>query len=156
MTALTVDRTLQAAWAAVRLRVVIDEHGCHMWPGAKNSKGYGSITLPGTGQTILVHRLALLIRDGAIPAGHVADHTCHDPRTCTGGTACRHRLCVNPEHLEPVTVAENSRRGAQQNRATCKRGHLLGFRVRRGKAVRCCRRCEAIDRQERRACEVSA
>lgn len=36
---------------------------------------------------------------GPVPAGLVLDHL------------CRMRLCVNPDHLEPVTHAENAKRG---------------------------------------------
>ncbi|HVN82263.1 MAG TPA: hypothetical protein VMW38_24980, partial [Terriglobia bacterium] len=39
------------------------------------------------------------------------DHLCHKPKECDGGKRCRHRLCVNPEHLKPATAAENNRRG---------------------------------------------
>ncbi len=43
---------------------------------------------------------------------------------------CRNRLCVNPEHMEPVTNVENVMRGnsplAQRARMThCKNGHEL-------------------------------
>jgi hypothetical protein len=37
---------------------------------------------------------------GPVPAGLVLDHTCKNPG------------CVNPDHLEPVTTAVNTRRGA--------------------------------------------
>lgn len=122
--------------------------GCWLWTGSLNSQGYGLISVGGV--LFLVHRVALLARDGSIPDGHVADHTCHDPATCPGRKACLHRRCVNSAHLEPVTIAENSRRGAQQNRSTCKRGHRLSARRRGRKVVRCCRRCEALNRRARR------
>lgn len=146
-----------AAWPAVLERLVPTIDGCLVWPHAQNSKGYGQVSIDGT--VVLVHRLALLVRDGAIPAGYVSDHTCHDPATCPG-RECIHRLCANPEHLEPVTVAENSRRGHQQNRSTCKRNHPLSTRHRAGKDVRCCRTCERERRHEQQLrlarAEVSA
>jgi hypothetical protein len=37
---------------------------------------------------------------------------------------CRVRNCVNPDHLEPVTHAENMRRSSNW-RTHCKRGHLI-------------------------------
>lgn len=44
------------------------------------------------------HRVAWEIWRGPIPARHQIDHL------------CRNTLCVNPEHLEPVTPRENLRR----------------------------------------------
>lgn len=138
---------MEDAWRTVLKRVEVDDAGCWLWSGSKTSKGYGEVVLPGTGGTkMLVHRLSLLIRDGSIPEGHVADHTCHVPSACPGGNECHHRLCVNPAHLEAVTIAENSRRGAQQNRRTCKVGHRLTYRRRGSKIVRCCRQCESAGR----------
>jgi hypothetical protein len=43
---------------------------------------------------------------------HSLDHLCHtyaDP-PCPGGRTDRHRRCVQPYHLEEVTIAENNRR----------------------------------------------
>jgi hypothetical protein len=45
------------------------------------------------------HRFAYLEFVGPIPDGLVLDHL------------CRNKKCVNPDHLEPVTNAENLRRG---------------------------------------------
>lgn len=47
---------------------------------------------------------------GPIPDGLQIDHL------------CRVRHCVNPAHLEPVTIAENVRRGAAAQ-THCKYGH---------------------------------
>jgi hypothetical protein len=54
---------------------------------------------------------------GPIPEGMDIDHRCHnaDP-ACSRGPTCVHRLCVNPDHLEPTTRSLNLRRGiAAQN-----------------------------------------
>jgi hypothetical protein len=40
---------------------------------------------------------------GPIPEGKVLDHK--------KSSGCRHRDCGNPDHLEPVTVKENTYRG---------------------------------------------
>ncbi|MEU5322933.1 HNH endonuclease signature motif containing protein [Streptomyces sp. NPDC021056] len=48
---------------------------------------------------VLAHRYAWELLREPIPAGLVIDHL------------CRNRRCVNPGHLEVVTLAENTRRG---------------------------------------------
>lgn len=84
---------------------------CWTWTGAVQSRGYGSIA-NGRGGTTQAHRRAYMELVGPIPAGLTIDHL------------CMNKLCVNPEHLEPVTGAENTRRAFRQQ-THCKFGHLL-------------------------------
>jgi len=72
---------------------------CWLWTGAKTA-GYGSIRRDGRSQR--AHRLAYEHLVGPIPPGAMLDHLCHV------------RACVNPDHLMPVTNAQNqqNRRGA--------------------------------------------
>lgn len=52
-----------------------------------------------TRRNSLVHRIAYVAYHGSdVPDDLPLDHL------------CRVRNCVNPDHLEPVTVAENNRR----------------------------------------------
>lgn len=53
-------------------------------------------------------------KNGPKPPSMDLDHLCHGAdKTCLGGTACRHRRCVNPDHLQPVPRTANVRRGRQ-------------------------------------------
>lgn len=71
--------------------------GCWLWMGKIDIKGYGAIKFEG--KYMKAHRESYKIYKGEIPKGLDLDHL------------CRIRSCVNPDHLEPVTRAENTRRG---------------------------------------------
>ena len=108
---------------------------CWIWTGALAS-GYGRFYL--NGQLRPAHRVAYETLVGSIPRGLDLDHL------------CRVRSCVNPDHLEPVTRAENLRRGylfpiAMLNLAKerCPHGHLYTFR----RSRRWCDDCRAAARR---------
>lgn len=82
----------------------VDANGCWNYTGSVNANGYGRIL-----QTT-AHRYFYLALAGSIPAGLQLDHL------------CMNKLCVNPEHLEPVTGAENMRRRSEAQ-THCDRGH---------------------------------
>lgn len=138
--------------------------GCWIWTGAL-SDGYGTTNeMYGPkgarkSRTIYVHRVMYELLVGPIPKGMQLDHLDHtnDP-TCPGGSACLHRRCVRPDHLEAVTQAENIRRGpgnGYAERTHCKYGHEFtpeNTRVRSDRRSRGCIACE-IARTERRAAE---
>lgn len=69
------------------------ESPCWIWLLKTNATGYGY-----THGNRLAHRFYYEEAKGPIPAGLQLDHL------------CRERLCVNPDHLEPVTPMENTRR----------------------------------------------
>lgn len=78
--------------------------GCWNFTGTVTPNGYGNVYGGHRGASpIKAHRYFYEHMVGEIPDGMVIDHL------------CRNTLCVNPEHLEPVTQSENVLRGARWN-----------------------------------------
>ncbi len=131
--------------------------GCWMWKGAtygREGTKYGTIF---TGErndlghplSRGAHRVSYELAVGVIPDGMEIDHL------------CRVTLCVNPDHLEPVTRLENQRRGfspmqAQRKQTHCKRNHPLDEQntyIWHG--MRRCRICQAADARRYRAAKAA-
>jgi len=76
---------------------------CWIWTGAVNTDGYGAAEIGaidrGGRVTVAPHRVIYRWLAGALPPGFVIDHL------------CRERRCVNPQHMEPVTVRTNTLTG---------------------------------------------
>lgn len=81
--------------------------GCWEWTASRTSGGYGAFRIPGVSSA---HRAMYQFLVGPVPEGLHLDHL------------CRVRHCVNPDHLEPVTQAENNRRAAAAV-THCPKGH---------------------------------
>lgn len=71
--------------------------GCWEWQHGKDASGYGKTRE--NQQDVLAYRPYYKRAHGSLPDGLDLDHLCRNPG------------CVNPAHLEPVTHAENVRRG---------------------------------------------
>ena len=70
------------------------ESGCWLYQGSLDSGGYSCLRIGQRNDR--GHRITWQAANGEIPEGKHIDHL------------CRIRSCVNPEHLEPVTVRENT------------------------------------------------
>jgi hypothetical protein len=110
------------------------ENGCMLWTGQIDKDGYGTFT--DTGRRWRAHRWIYEQCFGPMPKGLVTDHK------------CRVRNCVNPSHLEAVTIRENVLRGdtlpaREVAKAFCLRGHAYteANTYRDPKGKRSCRVC---------------
>ena len=127
-------------------------NGCWLYLASSGTPdGYGTF-IPYSGATkVTAHRWSYEVHIGPIPDGMQLDHRCHsDDPSCVGGPYCRHRRCVNPSHLEPVTASENTLRQRHAGRAKeeCPKGHpYSGDNLILGKdGKRRCRTCKNASR----------
>ena len=82
----------------IMARVVIDPvKGCWIFQGARTNRGYAKIYYKG--RLRLVHRALFEDMHGELPDDIDVRHSCDNPP------------CCNPDHLDPVTVRENTLRG---------------------------------------------
>lgn len=82
-------------WSKV---AVGDPSNCWIWARGEGREGLRAL-LHGGRLTEPAHRFAYLSVRSRIPKGLELDRLCRNP------------ICVNPEHLEPVTGRENTLRG---------------------------------------------
>lgn len=133
--------SLETLAQRVLARCETNETGCWLFQGAL-SRGYGRVsTYDATTKKQIVqqaHRVVYEYHVGPIPEGLVLDHL------------CKNRNCVNPDHLDPVTVQENTDRAVEIQRIAnaekthCPKGHPYTKRntyTPKGKTARYCREC---------------
>ena len=89
----------------------VDANGvCWEWGGYVSTHGYGMVNVGGTPTT--AHRAMWETLVGPISYGNDLDHL------------CKNKLCVNPDHLEPVDRRTNSKRARGSTTNRCKNGHI--------------------------------
>lgn len=112
------DKLPERFWEKCEQREMGFETPCLIWTGAKtgnryNRGGYGRFMV--RPRVRMAHRYAYEVMVSTIPEGRELDHRCGN------------RACVNWEHLEPVTHAENVRRGTggsnMRAKTHCPQGH---------------------------------
>ena len=113
--------------------------GCVLWTGATLAGGYGQFSM--YGKPLYAHRWIYEATVGPIPDGLHIDHL------------CRTRNCVNAGHMEPVTSAENTRRGEagsnSRRKTHCPQGHPYSpdnTKLRRRPSGRIDRECRSCNR----------
>ena len=114
---------------------------CWLWLGSSNAAGYGQFHWKAVRG--LAHRYSYGITFGKVPINLELDHL------------CRVRPCVNPQHLEPVTHKENSRRGigglGNKIKTHCPSGHVYSIENTYGwGGRRYCRACMNLANRKRR------
>lgn len=91
--------------------LVIPFTGCWHWIAYTSPCGYGRFGA--FGKVYMAHRFSYELYKGPIPADAEVDHRCFV------------RSCVNPDHLELISTADNRRNRRYSGRATdtCPQGH---------------------------------
>lgn len=126
------------------LRYLIDRvevvNDCWEWQGYL-VKGYAYTRSPFDMKSTRMHRLTYEVFKKPIDEQMVLDHLCRD------------RKCLNPDHLEEVTLVENVMRGESQHaknarKTHCKHGHSFSEEnTYRYQGKRMCRACRTNNRR---------
>lgn len=138
----TPKKKVVKAWASrfnVKVKYPIDDTDCHIWVGGKESRGYGQFYLGG--KSIGAHVAAYMLHIGEIAKGLTIDHL------------CKNKSCVNPRHLEAVSMRENVLRSnntaaINARKTHCKNGHEFSLEntyrfknTHNGGSYRTCKTC---------------
>jgi len=120
------------------VKVEVSATGCWLWAGHTNDNGYSLVRR--AGRQLSAHRWNWEQSNGPIPKNLEVNHK------------CRVRNCINPEHLELLTHAENIRFSADL-KTTCAQGHPYDkVEIDRGYRSRSCSICQKeYDRKYREA-----
>ena len=130
----------RAELARLQRLIKTSEEGCWEWQGDATPNGYGKWAKASGAPVRAIHRITYEhYKNSEVPQGLQLDHL------------CRNRKCCNPDHLEPVTPSENTKRQDhyERRKTECPKGHEYSEEntriTKEGKRV--CRQCD----RERRA-----
>src|ERR1700676_5168759 len=121
----TVSRTIeQRFWNKVN-----KTDTCWLWTGSKGQWVHGQFW---NGKRLInAHRISYEWNVGKIPAGLTIDHICRNPP------------CVNPSHLQAITMRDNILLGSKAQNTHCPKNHPFeGHNVIWVKTSRMCRICK--------------
>lgn len=125
MTALIPISPVKRFWDKVWFQL-----NCWEWTAAKNVAGYGVFRPGGSANNVYAHRFSYELAKGVIPGDFTVDHL------------CRNKACVNPAHLEAVSLQENLSRRVYVPKTHCPQGHVLdGGNVSIDRGARRCKTC---------------
>lgn len=129
---------------------------CWLWLGKPDSNGYGRLQVGK--KSCKAYRVSYELHREAIPNGMYVDHICHNvDETCKGGKTCKHRLCVNPNHLELTSKRGNTLSGKSfsarfARRTKCNYGHPFDTHntVINKSGYRSCKTCRRLQSEKQR------
>lgn len=133
-------------FASFSERVAVDKKtGCWNWTGRITDDGYGAFICGssriGTAAPWLAHRFSYMMFGGTLDSRLTIDHL------------CKNRKCVNPRHIEQVSMRVNNYRGngwsgINYRKTHCKHGHILeGRNLGLSENGRFCKECARIKRK---------
>jgi hypothetical protein len=111
-----------------------DANGCTHWLLSRNPKGYGVMFC----QEQLTHRVAWILKNGAIPAGRIVCHHCDTPSCCNVG------------HMYVGTHKDNARDKVMRGRCNAATGQRHGSKTKPDRVPRGAR-CGCFTKPERKA-----
>lgn len=123
-----------------RVKHGLKKEDCWEWIGSKDKHGYGRFWI--CGEKTTAQRASYRMFIGDFPNHYQIDHICRNPS------------CVNPKHLQAITVKENLALRIL-TKTVCRKGHMFTpettmIETVNGKTVRRCKICRTKSRKEKK------